>query len=128
MVLDSSAIVAIFLKEPGHGALIRKLAAAKLIGVGAPTLVETGIVLSVRLGRAPWPLLARFLQEFEVIVVPFSEVHWTEALGAYRQFGKGRHAAALNFGDCLGYAVARVAGQPLLCVGDDFSRTDLPLA
>ena len=61
MVLDSSAIVAIFLKEPGHGALIRKLAAAKLIGVGAPTLVETGIVLSVRLGRDPWPLLARFL-------------------------------------------------------------------
>lgn len=58
-------------------------------------------------------------------MVPFGEDHWRQAAEAYARFGRGRHKAALNFGDCLSYAVARLADQPLLCVGDDFARTDL---
>jgi ribonuclease VapC len=59
--------------------------------------------------------------------VAFDEVHASAALNAYSRFGKGRHPAALNFGDCCTYATASVAGRPLLCVGDDFARTDLLL-
>ena len=61
-------------------------------------------------------------------VIPFGEVHWPIAITAYTRFGKGRHTANLNFGDCLTYAVAHFAGEPLLFTGDDFSRTDLPAA
>jgi ribonuclease VapC len=58
-------------------------------------------------------------------VIPFTEDHWRLAVEAYVRFGKGRHAAALNFGDCLTYAIARLAEQPLLFVGGDFAKTDL---
>jgi ribonuclease VapC len=128
VIVDASALIAIVLREPGHHTVVAKLAAVGEAGIGAPTLVETGIVLSVRLGRDARPLLARLLQEAGLTVVPFGEPHWRAAIDAYGRFGKGRHPAALNFGDCLTYAVARLAKQPLLCVGNDFSRTDLPLA
>jgi ribonuclease VapC len=61
-------------------------------------------------------------------VVPFGEDHWPVAVDAYARFGNGRHPASLNFGDCLTYAVARLAEQPLICVGDDFAKTGLPIA
>jgi uncharacterized protein with PIN domain len=70
----------------------------------------------------------RFLQEAGLTVIPFSEEHWRIAVEAYWRFGKGRHPAGLNRGDCLTYAVARLSAQPLLFVGDDFSRTDLARA
>ena len=63
-----------------------------------------------------------------MIVIPFGDPHWPGAVEAYARFGKDRHPASLNFGDCLTYAVARVAGRPLLFVGDDFSKIDLPAA
>lgn len=128
MILDTSAIVALFLKEPGHEALLDKLASAAAPGIGTPTLTETTIVLEVRLRRDPRAALARFLQAFRVTPVPFGEAHWHEAARAWREFGKGRHPAALNLGDCMSYAVARLSGQPLLCKGQDFPKTDLALA
>ena len=128
MILDSSAVIAVILREPGFDGLLEKLVAADLKGIGAPTLAETGLVLTVKLGRDPRGLLKRFLAEADVETVPFTDLHWGVALEAYERFGKGRHKAALNFGDCLTYAIARLARQPLLCVGNDFSRTDLPLA
>lgn len=128
MILDTSAIVAILLKEPGFEQIFRKLAAAETIGVGAPTLAETGIVLRARIGRDPSGILGRFLQRFEIVTVPFGEEHWHEAIDAYGAFGRGRHPASLNFGDCMTYAVAKLAGQPLLFVGRDFSQTDLEVA
>jgi ribonuclease VapC len=73
-------------------------------------------------------LLASFLQEFEISILPFGVFHWEEASEAFRRFGKGRHPAALNFGDCLTYATAKLAGRPLLFIGNDFSQTDLDLA
>lgn len=128
MILDSSAIVAIFLKEPGHEALLAKLGGADVLGIGAATLTETGIVLSHRLRRDARPLLARFAEETGLRTLPFTHEHHIVATSAWLRFGKGRHPANLNFGDCLTYAAARVAGLPLLCVGNDFPRTDLVLA
>ena len=128
MIVDTSAVVAVFLKEPGFEELFQALVDADRAGIGAPTLAEAGLVLANRLGREPGPLLERFLQQFGIVVVPFGEEHWGEAVRAYLRFGKGRHPAALNFGDCMTYATARLAGQPLLYTGEDFSRTDLKRA
>ncbi len=128
MIVDSSALVAVLLREPGHEALLEQLGAEPAIGVGAPTLAETGIVLASRMGVRGRTLLARFVQETELVVVPLSEQHWGVAVEAFLRFGKGRHPARLNYGDCLTYAVTRLAGEPLLCVGEDFPQTDLELA
>jgi len=128
VILDSSVVVAITLREPGYQELVSKLQSAETIGIGTPTLTEAGIVLSSRLGVEPQGLLDRFLRDFGVLPVAFGEQHWREALEAYRRFGKGRHPAALNFGDCLSYAAARLAGHPLLFVGEDFPRTDIEAA
>ncbi len=128
MILDTSVVVAIVLREPGYEELVGKLQSAGAIGMGAPNLVEAGIVLSARLGIEPQAVLDRFLRDFGVVPVVFGERHWREALDAFRRFGKGRHPASLNFGDCLSYAAARVADHPLLFVGDDFPHTDIEAA
>ena len=128
MILDSSAVVAVLLREPGFEALLDQLDAAPSPAVGAPTLAETGIVLTARLGPRGRTFLARFLAEGDVAVLAFEQEHWQVAVDAYSRFGKGRHPAGLNFGDCMSYAVAKVTGEPLLCLGDDFPLTDLPLA
>lgn len=128
MILDSSAIVAIVQREPGFEALVALLEEAEQLAIGAPTLAETAIVLEARLGLDSRAVLDHFLRAFRVATVTFGADHWRESARAYRRFGKGRHPAALNFGDCLTYAVARLAGRPLLCVGDDFRQTDLVVA
>lgn len=83
------------------------------------------MVLSSRLGEDSRRLLDDFLQEMDVEVIPFTAQHYEVAVDAFERFGKGRHPAALNFGDCLTYAVARLSGLPLLYTGEDFARTDL---
>jgi ribonuclease VapC len=128
MILDTSAIVAIALQEPGFDDLLEKLVDAPSVAVGVPTLTETAIVLSARLRQDARALLARFLLEGSVATVPFGDAHFSMAVEAWLRFGMGRHAAALNFGDCLSYATAKLAGEPLLCVGDDYSLTDIELA
>jgi len=128
MILDSSAVIAIVLKEPGYEQLLHKLAESDASGIGAPTLVETTIVLAARLPFDPSTQLQTLLLQSGVQVIPFGEEHAREAACAYERFGKGRHPAALNFGDCLSYAVAKLAGQPLLAAGGDFAATDLELA
>ena len=128
MIVDSSAIVAILLKEPGYERLRDYVAAAKQVSVGAPTVLESSLVLCSRLGHAGKTLLARFLQEAEIEVLEFVADHWMVAADAFLAYGKGRHRAGLNFGDCMTYAVAKLAEEPLLCLGGDFSATDLELA
>jgi ribonuclease VapC len=128
VILDTSAIVAIATEEPGCLDLIDKLDAAEVTAIGAPTLAETGLVLRSRLEREPRPFLERFISDWNVTVIPFGEDHWKAAVDAHARFGRGRHKAALNFGDCLSYAVARLADLPLLCTGSDFARTDLRIA
>lgn len=128
MILDSSAVVALALQQPGHERLLAAIGAAPSLGIGAPTLVETTIVLSARLGRDARGLVSRFALEADLTVVPFTDAHFGTALDAWLHFGRGRHPAGLNFGDCLAYATARVAGEPLLFAGDDFGKTDIEAA
>jgi ribonuclease VapC len=128
MVLDSSAIVAIHLREPGHDRLVEAIENAEVVAVGAPTLLETAMVLTTRLGQDARPLLLAFLRRIDAEVVAFNEEHRDAACTAFLRFGRGRHPAALNFGDCMSYAVAWVSGLPLLCTGEDFARTDIPRA
>jgi ribonuclease VapC len=125
VIVDTSAIVAIVFQEPGFETLIEKLGRADAIGIGTPTLAETAIVLTARIGVQVGAMLERLLRELGAVEIPFGQDHWREAHDAYRRFGRGRHPAGLNFGDCLTYAVARLAGEPLLFVGSDFSRTDI---
>jgi ribonuclease VapC len=127
VILDSSAVVAVLRREPSHDRLLDRIAADTRPGIGAPTLVETAIVLTARVGDAARTLLARFLQEAEVAVLPFDGEHWPVALDAFERYGKGRDRAGLNLGDCLTYATARLAQEPLLTLGNDFARTDLEL-
>ena len=128
MIVDSSALVAIVFQEPGYEVLIDKLVESNGTGIGTPTLVETGIVLDARLQRDARSLLTRMLDELDITEVPFGEPHWRQALVAYRRYGRGRHRANLNFGDCLSYAVAQLDHEPLLFVGADLGATDLPRA
>ena len=128
MILDASALVAIALSEPERPGLVAKIAEAEVVAVGAPTVVEAGIVLSSRVGAGAEELLAEVLTTLGVLVVEFGPAHWRVAIDAWRRFGKGHHPARLNFGDCLAYGAASVAGEPLLAIGDDFPRTDIRLA
>jgi len=128
MILDSSALVAIVLREPASESLLTRMRGAPNLGIGAATLLEAGIVLSARLNTDARGLLARLLQESSIEIVHVTDAHVGVAMGAWLRYGKGRHPAALNFGDCLSYAMAVVAGEPLLCVGDDFPKTDCPPA
>jgi ribonuclease VapC len=128
MVLDSSAIIAIHLKEPGHDRLREAIDKSEVVVVGVPTLLETAMVLTTRLGLDARPLLFAFLRRLEAEVVAFNEEHLDAATTAFLRFGRGRHPAGLNFGDCMSYAVAAVAGMPLLFTGEDFGRTDIARA
>jgi ribonuclease VapC len=125
MVLDSSAIVAIHLREPGHERLVEKIEAATAVCMGAPTLLETAMVLTTRLGQDARPLIAAFLRRLDAEVIPFNEEHLDAATSAFLRFGRGRHPAALNFVDCFSYAIASAAGMPSLFTGEDFSRADI---
>jgi ribonuclease VapC len=128
VIVDGSVVVAILLREAGYEQLLQRLELEAGAGIGAPTLAETGIVLTAKLGVAGSSLLARFVQELGLVIIPFSEDHWPAAIDAFRRFGKGRHPAGLNFGDCLTYATARLADEALLCLDEDFRHTDLAVA
>jgi ribonuclease VapC len=128
VILDTSAIVAIAAEEPGCLDLIDKIDAAGVVAIGAPTLTEAALVLRSRLAAEPRAFLERFLSDWSASVVPFGDEHWKTAVEAHARFGRGRHKAALNFGDCLSYATAKLADMPLLCTGSDFAKTDLTLA
>jgi ribonuclease VapC len=128
VILDASALVAIALDEPERGILVAKVNAADSVAVGAPTVVEAGIVLSARAGQDASAVLVELLAAADAVVIEFGQRHWRVAVSAWERFGKGRHPAGLNFGDCLAYATALVAGEPLLAKGDDFTQTDIPLA
>ena len=126
MIVDTSALVAVVVREDGYEAILDKLDQPDVgAGMGTPTVAELGIVLSARLGTNARSIAADLLDHFEIAEVPFGEAHWRAAIDAFWRYGRGRHPARLNFGDCLTYAVAHLAGEPLLYVGDDFSATDL---
>lgn len=128
MILDSSALLALIFREPAARQIVARMSEAEFLAIGAPALVETGIVLAAKLGEPSRTILSRLIEDLDLIVVPFSAAHGREAREAFLRFGRGRHPAALNYGDCLTYAIAKLAGQPLLFVGEDFGQTDLSVA
>jgi ribonuclease VapC len=125
MVLDTSCIVALLQNEPVADQLFAAIEAHPVRRVSAATLVEAAIVLQMRFGDAGERELDVLLQRLRAEVIPVTEMHADLARSAYRRFGKGRHPARLNYGDCFSYALAASLGEPLLFVGDDFSLTDI---
>ena len=125
MTLDSSALIAILVSEAGSLDLVDQILEADVVRVGTPTLAETTIVLSGRRGKPSLKDVHRLIEELGVSVVPFGEAEWQAAASAYDRFGRGKHPASLNFGDCLAYATAATAGDSLLFVGNDFTKTDI---
>lgn len=125
MTIDSSALLAILLGEAGALDLVDVILEADTARVGAATLVETAIVLGNRRGKASMNVVVGLIEELGVTIVPFDATQMTIAVEAFERFGRGRHKAALNFGDCLAYATAAAARDSLLFVGQDFAKTDI---
>jgi ribonuclease VapC len=127
IAVDTSALVAIVLGEPDAETMLDTLRSGHAI-VGAPTLLEATIVVEARQGPDAARDLRLLVDAAVDEVVPFGPDHALAATQAWRRFGKGRHPAGLNFGDCLAYAVAHLADRPLLFKGDDFAATDIASA
>lgn len=127
MVIDSSALVAIFLREPERELYLNLIVKEQIRRVSAVTFVETGMVLEARRGPVAQDEMERFLERVAIEVVAVDPGQARSALAAWRKYGKGRHPAGLNLGDCFSYALAKSTGEPLLAKGDDFARTDLDL-
>lgn len=125
MVVDSSAVLAILFNEPERDTFSDALAAAGVRLMSCVNALEAAVVVSSRKGPYGARELDLLLHRGEFEVVPFTADHLRLARDAYERFGKGRHGAGLNLGDCCAYALARHAGEPLLFKGDDFPLTDV---
>jgi len=126
VTLDSSALIAILFAEPGYLDLVDHILEADHARVGAPTLAETSLVFIGRQGGSRGAeSVEGLIEELGISIVPFGVAEWHLAADAFRRFGRGRHRAALNYGDCLAYATARAFRDTLLFVGDDFTKTDI---
>jgi len=128
MIVDSSAIVAILLDEPERPQLLRKLELATVASIPAPNHVEAAMVLIARTGKVAADKLDLFIAETGIEILAFTREHALAARSAFDRFGKGRHPAGLNFGDCIAYGVAKAEGRPLLFKGTDFAETDVEVA
>lgn len=116
--------MAILLREPEADDIIGVIERAERLLIGAPTLLETEIVAAGKAERLPADL-RELIEDLNPEIVDFTSAHLDAATEAFRRFGKGRHPAGLNYGDCMAYAVAKVAGCGLLYKGEDFPRTDV---
>lgn len=125
MIVDTSAIMAILQKEPEAPAFGAALAEEPRAAVSAATLVELCVVAESRAGAAAWAEVERLMADAAIEVAPFTAGQAALAREGWRRFGKGRHPAGLNLGDCFSYALARERGEPLLFKGEDFARTDV---
>jgi len=127
MVIDTSALVAIFLGEPERKPFLQEILQAEMRLLSAANVLETGIVLEARRGEAAGREFDLFVVRGKIEVVAVDAEQIEIARSAWRKYGKGRHAAGLNFGDCFAYALAKFSGQKLLAKGGDFRFTDLEL-
>ncbi len=126
MIVDSSALVAILTEEADHIPLVKRLSRSTLNRLSAATFVECSVVIDGRRNPLLSGRLDELLATHSVAIEPVTESQARIARQAYRDYGRGSgHAAALNFGDCFAYALARELGEPLLYKGDDFSHTDI---
>jgi len=131
MVIDSSAIIAVLLNEPTAARIIGAIESAAVRLMSAATLLEAAIVIEHRKGDVGGRELDLFVYRSDIEIASVDEDQVEIARAAWRQFGKGRHPARLNYGDCFAYALAKSRRLPLLYVGTDFGLTDIeavPLA
>lgn len=127
MVIDTSALVAVFFGEPERQRFLDAIVADARRLVSAATILETGMVLEGRQGEAAGREFDLFAVRLSLQIVPFDGEQAEIARSAWRKYGKGRHAAGLNFGDCFSYALAKLTGEGLLAKGTDFAATDVTL-
>jgi ribonuclease VapC len=125
MIVDTSALMAILLEEPGAERFSLALLDAGLARISAATALETAVVAIRRVGPDGESKVDRLFAQFRLEVVPLDREHVQLARAGFRNYGKGRHEAALNFGDCFSYALAKATGEPLLYKGNDFAQTDI---
>jgi ribonuclease VapC len=125
MIIDTSALIGILDLEPEAERLARAIAAAPERMLSAANLVETGIVMLVRRGEEATRDLDLLLAKLKIDTVPVSTKQADLVRKAFRRFGRGRHPARLNFGDCFAYALAKDSAAPLLFKGNDFAQTDI---
>lgn len=125
MIIDTSAILAILQNEAERRRFNEVIEAAATVRMSAATLVETSIVIESRYGAAGLQDLDRFIESAGIDLISVDAKQAQAARTAFSRYGKGRHPAKLNFGDCFSYALSWVLGEPLLFKGEDFSRTDI---
>jgi ribonuclease VapC len=129
IAVDSSALIAMHWEEVGHELLFEKVIRADEVIVSATTVLEVAMVLTRKFPLVdPRSALTRDLKVMQAQIIAVTEGHAEIAVHAFLRYGKGRHPARLNFGDCLSYAIASLAGIPLLYTGDDFAKTDIEAA
>jgi ribonuclease VapC len=129
IVIDTSALIAIFRLEAGADMLLRAIVAAEKRAMSALSVLEASMVMSGRsAGAEPFEPLDEFLLEAGVEILPFDAQQARLAREAFLRFGKGRHKAGLNLGDCASYAAAKARAAPLLYKGEDFRHTDVMAA
>ena len=125
MVLDTSALLAVLQDEPERRSFNEAIEAADSAALSVASFVEASIVIEARHGADGLRALDRFIERAGIVVAAVDLEQGKLARDAFSRFGKGRHAAALNFGDCFSYALVTVLGEPLLFKGEDFARTDV---
>ena len=125
MIIDTSAIIAILFNEDDAKTYAHAIARAESCRVSAATFVEAAIVVESQTKNSGSRQLDAFFRRAGISVEPVTEEHAHIARQAFTDFGKGRHSAGLNYGDCFSYALAKATGEALLFKGKDFSKTDL---
>lgn len=125
MVVDSSVLIAVLLLEPDAEQFLNQLIDTDDLYISAVSLVETAMVIEYKKGQTGADKLDELLAELTPTIVEFDQKQAALARGAWREYGKGRHPAKLNFGDCCSYALSKHLNKPLLFKGNDFSQTDL---
>lgn len=125
MVIDTSALLAILQDEPERRAFTEAVESAGSCSMSVGNLLETSLVIESRFGAEGTRDLDQLIEKARIELVPVDLEQLGIARRAFSRFGKGRHPAALNFGDCFAYALAHALGEPLLYKGDDFARTDI---
>ena len=127
MVIDTSALVAILQGEPERRSFLEAIEAADTTRMSVASFVESSIVIESRYGAEGLRDLDRFISRAGIELITVDAEQGQLARSAFSRFGEGRHRAGLNYGDCFSYAAAIVLGEPLLCKGDDFIHTDVPI-
>jgi ribonuclease VapC len=125
MILDSSPLVAILAEEPDAELYIQAISRAPRCRISAGNFIELSIVIDSQFGVEVAQQCDALLRRIGIVIEPVTVEQAHLACQAFRAFGKGRHAAALNFGDCFAYALAKITGERLLFKGDDFKKTDI---